>query len=61
MNVLNRHVCSYCRLKKCFASGMQAEMIRAPLAKKKKPDNSVTTTTSVARSNQLEQVNYLNT
>ena len=29
INVSNRHVCSYCRLAKCFQSGMQSELIRS--------------------------------
>ncbi|CAF1603905.1 unnamed protein product [Rotaria magnacalcarata] len=28
INIFNRHNCSYCRLKKCFASGMQTELFR---------------------------------
>ncbi|CAF0869719.1 unnamed protein product [Rotaria sordida] len=35
VNVNNRHVCSYCRLMKCFASGMQTGMIRGPYSKKR--------------------------
>lgn len=29
INTLNRHICSSCRLAKCFASGMQVEMLRS--------------------------------
>ncbi|CAF1343466.1 unnamed protein product [Adineta ricciae] len=29
----NRHVCSFCRLRKCFLSGMQIEKIRCALSK----------------------------
>jgi len=29
ININNRHICTSCRLAKCFASGMQVEMIRA--------------------------------
>ncbi|CAF1435506.1 unnamed protein product [Adineta ricciae] len=34
VNVNNRHVCSACRLAKCFANGMQSELIRSSLSKK---------------------------
>ncbi len=29
INLDTRHICSYCRLMKCFASGMEIEKIRA--------------------------------
>ena len=29
ININNRHVCSACRLAKCFAHGMRTDMIRA--------------------------------
>lgn len=29
INVNNRHVCSACRLRKCFTSGMKIEMLRS--------------------------------
>ncbi|CAF1044367.1 unnamed protein product [Rotaria sp. Silwood1] len=29
INTFNRHICSSCRLAKCFASGMQIEMLRS--------------------------------
>lgn len=28
ININTRHMCSFCRLAKCFASGMQIEMLR---------------------------------
>ncbi|CAF1092741.1 unnamed protein product [Adineta ricciae] len=34
VNVNNRHVCPACRLAKCFANGMQPELIRSSLSKK---------------------------
>lgn len=58
-----RHVCSYCRLLKCFKSGMQTEMFRSSLPKKKKTSEQrrlirklVPTTTASVRLNQAEQV-----
>ncbi len=61
INVKNRHVCSYCRLMKCFESGMQTEMIRASQSrsnrtneKRKQMIHSTKT-----RSNKLEQVKII--
>jgi len=39
VNILNRHICSACRLAKCFKVGMCAGMIRAPRTKKFKKTN----------------------
>ncbi|CAF3527316.1 unnamed protein product [Rotaria socialis] len=36
ININNRHVCSYCRLSKCFDCGMQTELIRCSYSKKDK-------------------------
>ncbi len=64
INVVNRRVCSYCRLKKCLKSGMQIEMIRSSRSISKKirekrktmTDSSQTISTSVVRLNQSRQV-----
>jgi hypothetical protein len=34
ININNRHVCSSCRLAKCFANGMLLDLIRCPRPKK---------------------------
>ncbi|CAF1064462.1 unnamed protein product [Rotaria sp. Silwood1] len=69
ININTRHVCASCRLCKCFMNGMQAEMIRGSYSKRyiirKKTNDMVnptqtTTSTVVARLNQLEQFPTLN-
>ncbi len=54
MNILNRHICSACRLAKCFKVGMCAGMIRAPRAKKFKKTNEPLTSVQmlINRANQ---------
>jgi hypothetical protein len=64
INLNTRHVCSYCRLMKCFKSGMQIEMTQSSRSKTNKPRqkrkltvNSVkTTSTALVRLNEPEQV-----
>jgi hypothetical protein len=34
INIHNRHICPFCRLAKCFANGMQTELIRCSTSKK---------------------------
>ncbi|CAF1030239.1 unnamed protein product [Rotaria sordida] len=68
INSNNRYHCSYCRLMKCFTNGMQTEMLRSSLPKRKKKSekekmmtNPVeTTSTALVRLNQLEQFPTLN-
>ena len=33
ININTRHTCAYCRLVKCFANGMQKELLRSSLSK----------------------------
>jgi len=55
VNILNRHICSACRLAKCFKVGMCAGMIRAPRTKKFKKTNEPLTSAAqmlIDRTNQ---------
>ncbi|CAF1178858.1 unnamed protein product [Rotaria sordida] len=64
VNVNNRHVCSYCRLMKCFACGMQINMFRSFHQKKKETsqkrkamdDHLETPSTTLLQLTQPEQV-----
>ncbi|CAF4167940.1 unnamed protein product, partial [Rotaria sordida] len=65
INVNTRHVCSYCRLVKCFENGMKTEMIRSSTGKKNKTKqkrklimDTIQTkpSTTLVRLNQLKQV-----
>ena len=57
----NRHVCSSCRLDKCFANGMQTELIRSRLSRRNvqvemvnvTPTLNILTTTSQQKELQL--------
>jgi len=59
-----RRVCPYCRLAKCFRSGMQIEMIRSARSKANKirqkrkltPDEIQTTSTALVRLKESEKV-----
>ncbi len=64
ITVDNRHICSYCRLAKCFTSGMKIEMIRSartkPVGKIKPTTNSIKTiATALVQSNVPEPVRIL--
>ncbi|CAF1327115.1 unnamed protein product [Rotaria magnacalcarata] len=41
INSLNRHLCSSCRLVKCFESGMQIQMLRSSIIKKNKTKRKI--------------------
>ncbi|CAF3004243.1 unnamed protein product [Rotaria sp. Silwood2] len=64
INVNNRHVCSYCRLEKCFAKGMQTENFqlscpRTNITSQKRKQMEVPTetiSTALVSLNQSEQV-----
>ncbi|CAF0823738.1 unnamed protein product [Rotaria sp. Silwood1] len=64
ININNRHICSYCRLVKCFNSGMQTEMIRCSFSKTSKTNRKKKSiknskqivSTSLCQLNELEQV-----
>ncbi|CAF4026819.1 unnamed protein product, partial [Rotaria sp. Silwood1] len=73
INISNRHICSYCRLRKCFASGMKVELFqcsRSQTGNKNRKRKNVTdstltpskTTTSkvLIRFNESEQFPTLN-
>ena len=36
INIYNRHICPGCRLEKCFAIGMQIELIRCPISQRRR-------------------------
>ncbi|CAF2520757.1 unnamed protein product [Rotaria sp. Silwood2] len=61
ININNRHVCSYCRLVKCFDSGMQIELIRCSFSKpsktnRKRKSMENSKPTALRRLNEPEQV-----
>ncbi|CAF1325805.1 unnamed protein product [Rotaria sordida] len=68
IDINNRHVCSYCRLMRCFSNGMQTEMIRFPYPKRDKKkqkrkimmDSKQTTSKTLVRLNEVEQVRLFN-
>ncbi|CAF1396041.1 unnamed protein product [Rotaria sp. Silwood1] len=69
VNIYNRHVCSSCRLAKCFKSGMKIEMFRlSKLTRKNKINQTNETKTkqisqyviNVIRQNQIQKLPTLN-
>ncbi|CAF1102380.1 unnamed protein product [Rotaria sordida] len=68
INLNSRHVCSYCRLMKCFTCGMEIEKLRPSFPNKKKTSRKrkvmtnqmETTSTALVRLNEPEQLPTLN-
>ncbi len=65
VNINNRYACTYCRLAKCFKSGMRTEMIRSSLSKthqkrKTMSDQVERTSAALVRLNEPEQVRFFN-
>ncbi len=58
INVNTRHVCSHCRLAKCFSSGMKVEMIR-PSREKRSTSTVQRRSTALVQSNAPEKVRIL--
>ncbi len=64
ININNRHVCSSCRLKKCFAIGMRSDMIRCSRPKRNQEEKMIsdsipstsTSLVTVNNANEPEQV-----
>ncbi|CAF1347160.1 unnamed protein product [Adineta steineri] len=56
INLNNRHVCSYCRLQKCFTSGMEAEKIRRSLSNKRKRKREKNVNEDLAERNSMALV-----
>ncbi|CAF3417450.1 unnamed protein product, partial [Rotaria sp. Silwood2] len=64
INTLNRHNCSYCRLVKCFKSGMQTEMLRSSRTTKNKTRQKTKMTkisTVLVKLKDLDQIHQLPT
>ncbi|CAF4137363.1 unnamed protein product [Rotaria sordida] len=68
INLNSRHVCSYCRLMKCFTCGMEIEKLRPSFPNKKKTSRKrkvmtnqmETTSTALVRLNEPEQFPTIN-
>jgi hypothetical protein len=55
ININTRHSCSSCRLAKCFACGMQIEMLRASRTRKNKTNQKGKTTKISSVSSKCKQ------
>ncbi len=53
---MNRHVCSACRLAKCFANGMQPELIRSSFSKKNQIIKTSNILTTISQQDQIQLV-----
>ncbi|UJR23911.1 hypothetical protein I4U23_026883 [Adineta vaga] len=64
INLNNRHICSPCRLTKCFAIGMNREMIRSSLSQNRKGKSinhiNITSPISSSKKQPYEQIPTLN-
>jgi len=59
---MNRRLCAFCRLAKCFANGMKTELIRCPTSKKTKHKKKMITTMpndTLIRNDRHQQVTNL--
>ncbi|CAF3206419.1 unnamed protein product [Rotaria socialis] len=62
ITIYNRHICSFCRLEKCFAMGMQKELIRGSRStKNRKRDRPTTTRLLLVRQDKKEQSQQFST
>ncbi|CAM4947978.1 unnamed protein product [Rotaria socialis] len=57
INSLNRHICSSCRLAKCFESGMQIQMLRSSRIRKNKTKRKIKETEILAILTTLNDTN----
>ncbi|CAF3732330.1 unnamed protein product [Rotaria sp. Silwood1] len=60
ININNRHICSSCRLSKCFKSGMKVEMIRKHRQTIVINKNKNQLSTSLVKLNEIKQISTLN-
>lgn len=61
INIYSRRTCTFCRLAKCFASGMQIELIRCPRTRKntKRQTRTMMNEMKAIVSNRSAQVRFI--